>query len=195
MGHFTKWDTFSVRKPIMNPTKWDTMMLESSLADLSLTFHSLLKKESADPEDLDDDVSLARLVTALQPHLEEPMTTHEFIDEDADLGCQDLSDWEKQVFFVEIGDKTNENNRNESDKENEEEKEETEEETGEEMALTKALEMVDKLKIYCLRKGIVDANSQVSEIEDKIMNFSTQNLKQSSIISYFNNLYLPHGSL
>ena len=55
------------------------------------------------------------------------MTTHEFIDEDADLPCQDLSDWEKQgVFFAEIGDKTNENNGNESDKENEEEKEQTE---------------------------------------------------------------------
>ena len=33
---------FSVRKPKMNLTKWDTMILESSLADLSLTFHSLL---------------------------------------------------------------------------------------------------------------------------------------------------------
>ena len=72
---------------------------------------------------------LARVVTALQPHLAEPITTHEFINEDADLACQDLSDWEKAVFFAEIGDKTNENNGNESDKENEDEKEETEEET------------------------------------------------------------------
>ena len=47
---------------------------------------------------------------------------------------------EKQ-FFVEIGDKTNKTNGNESDKENEEEKEETEEE----ITLAKALEMVDKL--------------------------------------------------
>ena len=75
-----------------------------------------------------------------------------------------------------------ENNGNESEKENKEEKEETEEE----ITSAKALEMVDKLKSYCLRKGIADAHSQVSEIEDKIMNFSTQNLKQSSIISYFN---------
>ena len=67
---------------------------------------------------------LARVVTALQPHLAEPMTTHEFIDEDTDLACQDLSDWEKQIFAA-IGDKTNENNGNESDKENQEEKEET----------------------------------------------------------------------
>ena len=52
--------------------------------------------------------------------------------------------------------------------------------------MAKVLEMADKLKTYCLRKGIADAHSQVSEIEDKIMNFSTQNLKQSSIISYFN---------
>ena len=124
---------------------------------------------------------LARLVTALQPHLAEPMTTHEFIDEDADLACQDLSDWQKQ-FFAEIGDKTNENNGNESHKENEEEKGETEEE----ITLDKALEMVDKMKTYRLRKGIADSHSQVSEIKDKIMNFSTQNLKQSSIISYFN---------
>ena len=70
-------------------------------------------------------------------------------------------------------------------KKNEEEKEETEEETEEEIILAKALEMVDKMKTYCLRKGIADAHSQVSEIEDKIMNFSTQNLKRSSIISYF----------
>ena len=63
------------------------------------------KEESADP---DDDVCLTRLVTALQPHLAEPMTTHEFIDEDADLACQDRSDWEKQ-FFAETGNKTNEN--------------------------------------------------------------------------------------
>ena len=81
-----------------------------------------------------------------------------------------LSDWEKHWIFAEIGDKTNENNGNESDKENQEEKEETEEE----ITLAKALEMVDKLKNYCLRKGIADAHSQVSEIEDKIMNFSTQ---------------------
>ena len=63
---------------------------------------------------------LARLVTALQPHLAEPMTTHEFIDEDADLACQDLSDWKKHFFRR----KTNENNGNESDKENDERKEE-----------------------------------------------------------------------
>ena len=62
---------------------------------------------------------LARLVTVLQPHLAEPMTTHEFIDEDAHLACQDLSDWQKQ-FFADIGDKTSENNGNESHKETEE---------------------------------------------------------------------------
>ena len=83
-GTLNKWDIslsgtlFSVQKPKMNLTKWDTMTLESSLADLSLTFHSLLvqiilyrafcrvkydykeenKEESADPE---DDAPLARL--------------------------------------------------------------------------------------------------------------------------------------
>ena len=84
-----------------------------------------------------------------------------------------------QPYLAEIGDKTNEINKNESDKENKEEKEETEEE----ITLAKALEMVDKMKTYRLRKGIADAHSQVLEIEDKIMNFSTQNLKQSPIIS------------
>ena len=54
--------------------------------------------ESADPEDPDDDVPLARLVTALQPHLTEPNTSHEFIDGDADQ-----SDWQKQFFFQKWG--------------------------------------------------------------------------------------------
>ena len=58
----------------------------------------------------------------------------------------------KSSLFEEIGDKTNENkNGNESDKENEEEKEETEEE----ITLAKALEMVDKLKTYCFKKGLL----------------------------------------
>ena len=35
------------------------------------------KEESADPEDRDDDVPLTRIVTALQPHIAEPMTTHQ----------------------------------------------------------------------------------------------------------------------
>ena len=91
-----------------------------------------------------------------------------------------------RVFFSEIGDKTNENNGNESDKENEEEKEQTEEETKEKITLAEALEMVDKLKTYCIRNGIVDAHTQVSEIVDKIMYFSNPNLEQSSTISYFN---------
>ena len=85
---------------------------------------------------------LARLVTALQPHLTEPMTTHEFIDEDVDLACQDLSDWEKQ-FFAEIEDKNNENNGNESKKMRKKKKKH--EETEEEITLAKTLEMVDKL--------------------------------------------------
>ena len=121
-GTLNKWDIslsgtlFSVRKPKMYLTKWDTMILKISLAELSLSFHSLLvqiilysafcwfkwdyKEESADPEDPDDDVPLARLVTALQSLLAEPtcMTTREFIEEDADLTCQDLSDWENNFF-------------------------------------------------------------------------------------------------
>ena len=45
-------------------------------------------------------MTLARLVTALQPHLAEPIMTHEFIDEDADLA---RSDWEKQGFLQNLG--------------------------------------------------------------------------------------------
>ena len=52
--------------------------------------------------------------------------------------------------------------------------------------------MVDKLKTYRLRKGTVHAHSQVSEIKDKIKNFSTQNQKQSSMIScIFLTVYSP----
>ena len=87
---------------------------------------------------------LARLGTALQPHLAESVMTHEFIDEDADLPCQDLSDWEKQ-FFAEIGDKPNENNRNKS-KKMRKKKEKQRNKTEEEITLAKALEMVDKLE-------------------------------------------------
>ena len=68
---------------------------------------------------------LARLVTALQPHFAEPMTTHEFIDEDVDLAVKIYLTGKSRFFSSEIGDKTDENNGNESDKENEEEKEET----------------------------------------------------------------------
>ena len=111
--------------------------------------------------------------------------------EDADLACQNPSDWENQFFFAEIGDKTNENNGHESDKENEEEKEETEEE----IILAKALEMIDTLKIYYLGKGIADVHSQGSEIEDKIMNFSTQISSSLQWYHIVTNLYLPHSSL
>ena len=96
------------------------------------------------------------------------MTTHEFIDEDADLACQDLSDWEKQ-FFAEIGDKSMRiMEMNQTKKMKKKRK------TEEEITFTKALEIVDKLKIFRLRNGIADAHSQVSEIEDRIMNFSTK---------------------
>ena len=49
------------------------------------------------------------------------MTTHQFIDEDADPAPIKIYLTGKSRFFVaEIGDKTNENHGNESDKENEE---------------------------------------------------------------------------
>ena len=58
----------------------------------------------------------------------------------------------------------------------------------EEITLSKALEMADKLKMYCRRKGILTPmpKSQVSEIADKVMNFTTKKLKRSSVVSYFN---------
>ena len=68
----------------------------------------------------------------------------------------------KSNFLQKLGIKTNANNGNESEKE----------ETEEEITLAKALQMADKLKTYYFRKGIADAHSQVSEIEDNIMNFS-----------------------
>ena len=50
------------------------------------------------------------------------MTTHHFIDKDADPAPIKIYLTGKSVFFfvAEIGDKTNENHGNESDKENEE---------------------------------------------------------------------------
>ena len=47
-------------------------------------------------------------------------------------------------------------------------------------SIYRVLEMADK------QKGIPDLfKSYVLEIEDKIMNFTTKNLKQSSTVSYF----------
>ena len=49
----------------------------------------------------------------------------------------------------------------------------------EEIALRKTLEMSDKLKMYCLRKGFPDAHPQVPSIRNSITNFTTPNLQQS----------------
>ena len=59
------------------------------------------------------------------------------------------------------------------------------------MTLSQALAMANKLKMYCLcvlEKQVLTPTpkSQVSEIADKVMNFTTKNLKQSSMVSYFN---------
>ena len=56
------------------------------------------------------------------------------------------------------------------------------------VTLKKAMNMREKLDIYCLRKGMIDFHSQFSQllaIEDDIMNFNTKTLmiRQSS---YFN---------
>ena len=58
------------------------------------------------------------------------------------------------------------------------------EEEKEEINLSKALEMADKLKTYCLRKiihGDHPPKCQVSEITDKAMNFTTKKLQQTSM--------------
>ena len=70
------------------------------------------------------------------------------------------------------------------------EKKNEEEEENEEITSSKALEMADKLKMYCLRKAIPDVHCQVSEIEDKTMNFTMKNPKQPSV-SYFYKLLSP----
>ena len=62
----------------------------------------------------------------------------------------------------------------------------------EEITLREALlEMADKLRMYCLRKGIPDVHSQISEIADQMMNFTTKNLKQSPIVSCFSKPVSP----
>ena len=84
-------------------------------------------------------------------------------------------------MFAEVGD----------DKTNEEELEKQYEEETEEITLGKTLEMADNLKMYCLRKGIPDVPTRASEIVDKIMNFTTTNLKQFSLVSQFNKPVSP----
>ena len=51
------------------------------------------------------------------------------------------------------------------------------------------MEIADKLKMYCLWKRIPD--TQVLEIVDKTINGIAKNLKQSSIVSYFNKPVYP----
>ena len=41
--------------------------------------------------------------------------------------------------------------------------------------MSDALKMADKLEMYLLRKGIPNVHSQVSEIADKVMHFTTKN--------------------
>ena len=63
-------------------------------------------------------------------------------------------------FVAEVGD----NKTNEPDNEEKSVKECEREEEKEEITLSKALEMADKLKLYCLRKGFPDAHLQVPSI-------------------------------
>ena len=72
------------------------------------------KEESTDPEDPDDDVPLARLVTA-SSHILQNQWQHMNLSKMMQTYLTGKSN-----FFAEIRDKTN--NGNESDKENEEEK-------------------------------------------------------------------------
>ena len=97
--------------------------------------------------------------------------------------------WQIRVISAIVGD----NKTNEPDNEEESVKEYEGEEEKEEIPLNKALEMADKLKMYCLRKGILIpmSKSQVSEVADKVMHFTTKKVKQSSIVSYFNKPVCP----
>ena len=69
---------------------------------------------------------------------------------------------ESGFFFAEVGD----NKTNESDHEEECEGEEEKEE----ITLSKALEMADKLKLYCPSKGIPDDHPQVTSIRSSGQN-------------------------
>ena len=93
----------------MNLDKWDTLLLETSPADVCITFQ------------------------------------------------------EKSGFFPQVGDnKTNEpDNKEESAKE-------CEEGENEEITWSKALEMADKLKVYCPRKGIPEVHPEVPSIWNKV---------------------------
>ena len=113
-GTLNKWDTsligtlFSVPKPKMNLTKWNTFLFETSSVDVFVTFHG------------------------------------------------------KSGVLSEVRD----NNTNDPDNEEESAKECEGEEEKEEITLSKALEMADKLIMYCPQKEIPDAHLQVPSIRN-----------------------------
>ena len=69
-------------------------------------------------------------------------------------------------MFTEVGD----NNTIEPDNEKESAKECEREEAKKEITLSKALEMADKIKMYCLRKGIPDSHPKVPSIRHSRLN-------------------------
>ena len=82
----------------------------------------------------------------------------------------------------------------EPDNEKESAKECEREEAKKEITLSKKkMEMADKIKMYCLRKGIPDSHPKVPSIRHSRLNnnFTTKNLQQSSILSYFNKPVSP----
>ena len=65
-------------------------------------------------------------------------------------------------FLTEVGD----NKIIEPDNEKNQQNNVKEKKTKKEITLNKALEMADKIKMYCLRKGILDSHSKVPSISD-----------------------------
>ena len=113
----------------MNLTKWDTLLFETSLADVFITFQGK---------------SGGFFAEVCYPKINEP--------------------------------------DNEEECEGEEEKEE--------VTLSKALEMADKLKMYCPRQGIPDAHPQVPSIRNSRQNNEFYHQKHPAV-SYFNKLLSP----
>ena len=85
--------------------------------------------------------------------------------------------------MTEVGD----NNTIEPVNEKESAKECGREEAKKEITLSKALEMADKIKMFCLRNGIPDSHPKVPRIRHSRLNnkFYHQKPPQSSIVSYF----------
>ena len=85
-------------------------------------------------------------------------------------------------MFTEVGD----NNTIEADNEKESAKE-CEREAKKEISLSRALEMADKIKMYCLRKGIPDSHPKVPNMRHSRLNNKFYHQKPPTV---FNSIIL-----